>query len=41
MARETVSRKLAQLESKKIIKLMAYKKIKIINFPALIELADI
>lgn len=41
MARETVSRKLAVLEDKEVIKLLAYKKIKIINLPALIELSEI
>lgn len=41
MARETVSRKLSELEKDGYIELLAYKKIKIINLPALIELAKI
>ncbi|MGI5948714.1 Crp/Fnr family transcriptional regulator [Peptoniphilus sp.] len=41
MARETVSRKLSELERDGYIKLLAYKKIKIVNLPALIELAEI
>lgn len=41
MTRETVSRKLNELEDDGLIEILAYKKIKIKNLPKLIELAEI